>query len=114
MLGILLARSLSGLASTLWHWQIIYVISGIALLMIAFMLYRKLDVFPATQRQSYMQTLVSIPVLLKIHPAWPGVPHLVLIFASVSMVFTTMSLLLAPAPYHFLILVSDCSDLWAF
>lgn len=49
MLGILLARSLSGLASTLWHWQIIYVISGIALLMIAFMLYRKLDVFPATQ-----------------------------------------------------------------
>lgn len=102
MLGILLARSLSGLASTLWHWQIIYVISGIALLMNAFMLYRKLDVFPATQRQSYMQTLVSIPVLLKNSPCLARRAALgFLIFASVSMVFTTMSLLLAPAPYHF-------------
>ncbi|MCL9677602.1 MFS transporter [Acinetobacter sp. ACZLY 512] len=102
MLGILLARSLSGLASTLWDWQIIYVISGIALLMIAFMLYRKLDVFPATQRQSYMQTLVSIPVLLKNSPCLARRAALgFLIFASVSMVFTTMSLLLAPAPYHF-------------
>ncbi|MPW42820.1 MFS transporter [Acinetobacter guerrae] len=102
MIGILLARSLSGLMSTLFSWNIIYLISGFLLLMIAIILYRKIGAFPATQSESYFTTIRSIPVIFKENQRLRCRSYIgFLTFAGISITFTTMSLLLAPAPYHF-------------
>ncbi|WP_151832058.1 MFS transporter [Acinetobacter ursingii] len=102
MIGILLARSLSGLMSTLFAWNIIYQISGFLLLIIAVVLYNKIGSFPATQSESYFKTIRSIPVIFKQNQRLRRRTYIgFLTFAGISMTFTTMSLLLAPAPYYF-------------
>ncbi|MCU4482926.1 MFS transporter [Acinetobacter ursingii] len=102
MIGILLARSLSGLMSTLFAWNIIYQISGFLLLIIAVVLYNKIGSFPATQSESYLKTIRSIPVIFKQNQRLRRRTYIgFLTFAGISMTFTTMSLLLAPAPYYF-------------
>lgn len=45
MMGVLIARSLSGLMSTLFAWNIIYLVSGFLLLVIAFILHRNIGYF---------------------------------------------------------------------
>ncbi|MCU4415052.1 MFS transporter [Acinetobacter sp. WU_MDCI_Axc73] len=102
MIGILLARSLSGLMSTLFAWNIIYLISGFLLMIIAVVLYNKIGSFPATQSESYFKTIGSIPVIFKQNQRLRIRTYIgFLTFAAISMTFTTMSLLLAPAPYYF-------------
>ncbi|MBJ9986657.1 MFS transporter [Acinetobacter sp. S40] len=102
MIGILLARSLSGLMSTLFAWNIIYLISGFLLLAIAIILYHKIGSFPATKSESYFKTIRSIPVIFKENQRLRRRSYIgFLTFAGISMTFTTMSLLLAPAPYYF-------------
>ena len=102
MIGILLARSLSGLMSTLFEWNIIYLICGFLLLFIAIILYNKIGSFPATQSESYFKTIRSIPVIFKENQRLRRRTYIgFLTFAGISMTFTTMSLLLAPAPYNF-------------
>ncbi|KKW77886.1 MFS transporter [Acinetobacter sp. Ag2] len=100
MMGVLLARSISGLISTLFAWHVIYLISGFLLLIIAIILYRNIGRFPPTQSENYLKTIHSLPKIffqnrrLRIRTYIGG-----LTFACVSLTFTTMSLLLAPAPY---------------
>ncbi|WP_130802455.1 MFS transporter [Acinetobacter ihumii] len=102
MIGILLARSLSGLMSTLFAWNVIYLVSGFLLLLIAIVLYNKISSFPATQSESYFKTIGSIPAIFKENQRLRTRTYIgFLTFAGISMTFTTMSLLLAPAPYHF-------------
>ncbi|WP_336138952.1 MFS transporter [Acinetobacter ursingii] len=102
MIGILLARSLSGLMSTSFAWNIIYQISGFLLLIIAVVLYNKIGSFPATQSESYFKTIRSIPIIFKQNQRLRRRTYIgFLTFAGISMTFTTMSLLLAPAPYYF-------------
>ena len=60
MMGVLLARSLSGLASSLFAWNFIYLASGILLFCIAFILHRNIGVFPPTSTESYGYTLRSL------------------------------------------------------
>lgn len=102
MMGVLLARSISGLMSQLFAWNVIYLVSGFLLLVIAFILYRNIGLFPPTKSEDYSKTIRSLPQLfkqnhrLRIRTYIGG-----LTFACVSLTFTTMSLLLAPAPYHF-------------
>lgn len=102
MIGVLMARSLSGLMSTLLVWNVIYLVSGFLLLGIAFILYKKIGHFPATQSESYLTTIRSIPVIFKQNRRLRTRTYIgFLTFAGISMTFTTMSLLLAPAPYSF-------------
>lgn len=102
MIGILLARSLSGLMSSLFAWNIIYLVSGFLLLVIATILYFKTSYFPATQSESYFKTISSIPTIFKQNQRLRHRTYLgFLMFAGISMIFTTMSLILAPAPYYF-------------
>lgn len=102
MMGVLLARSLSGLMSTLFAWNIIYLVSGFLLLIIAMILYRNIGDFPATQSDNYVKTIRSLPQIF-IHNRRLRVRSYIggLTFACISLIFTTMSLLLAPAPYLF-------------
>lgn len=102
MMGVLLARSLSGLMSTLFAWNVIYLISGFLLLLIAIILHRNIGTFPPTQSENYSKTIRSLPRIfiqnrrLRIR-TYIGA----LTFACVSLTFITMSLLFAPAPYFF-------------
>lgn len=101
MIGILLARSLSGLMSTLFAWNVIYLISGSLLLIIAFILHHKIGAFPPTKTESYTTTICSLPKIFKQNQRLRTRAYIgFLTFAGISMTFTTMSLLLAPAPYQ--------------
>ncbi|ENX57364.1 hypothetical protein F885_03523 [Acinetobacter higginsii] len=100
MMGVLLARSLSGLMSTLFAWNVIYVMSGFLLLVIAFILYRNIGRFPPTQSENYITTIASLPQIFLQNSRLRTRTYIGgFTFACVSLTFTTMSLLLAPAPY---------------
>nr|WP_174505962.1 MFS transporter [Acinetobacter sp. Marseille-Q1620] len=102
MLGILLARSLAGLLSSLFSWHIIYIICGVILLITTFILYRNLGRFPPEKNDHYLHTMRTLWQIfltnkrLRVRAYIGG-----LTFAGISIMFTTMSLLLAPEPYHF-------------
>ncbi|MCU4317374.1 MFS transporter [Acinetobacter bereziniae] len=100
MMGVLLARSISGLISTLFAWHVIYLISGFLLLIIAIILYRNIGRFPPTQSENYVKTIHSLPKIFFQNRRLRRRTYIGgLTFACVSLTFTTMSLLLAPAPY---------------
>lgn len=102
MMGVLFARSFAGLMSSLFEWNIIYLLSGFLLLAIALVLHRNIRAFPPTKSENYAETIRSLPSIfvenrrLRVRTYIGG-----LTFACVSLIFTTMSLLLAPAPYYF-------------
>ena len=81
-------------------WNIIYLVSGFLLLVIAFILHRNIGLFPPTKSENYAKTIRSLPQIfiqnrrLRTRTYIGGFT-----FACVSLTFTTMSLLLAPAPY---------------
>lgn len=102
MMGVLLARSLSGLMSSIFAWNMIYLVSGFLLLAIAIILYRNIGTFPPTKSENYTETIASLPSIFLNNQRLRTRTYIGgLTFASVSMTFTTMSLLLAPAPYYF-------------
>ncbi len=89
MMGVLLARSLSGLMSTLFAWNLIY-------------LYFNIGLFPPTKTENYAKTIRSLPqIFIQNHRLRTRTYIGGFTFACVSLTFTTMSLLLAPAPYFF-------------
>ncbi len=48
-MGILLARSIAGLLSTVWSWHAVYLISGIVILVFAWVMWVKLPVARKSQ-----------------------------------------------------------------
>ena len=98
--GILLARSVAGLLSGIGGWSTVYLVSGVIMLFIAAVLWRKLPSSRSPQNHSYLSILASLFTLLREQPrlrtrALMGG----LGFASVSALFSTMALLLA-GPAH--------------
>ncbi|TCB56372.1 MFS transporter [Acinetobacter terrestris] len=100
LVGILLSTSIAGLLSDLFHWKMIYVVSGIAMLGLSFYLKGKLPSLPRL-RISYAAIFKSMAILLKQEP------RLVLrsltgayAFAAMSMLFSTIALLLTQKPFQ--------------
>ncbi|NNG77219.1 MFS transporter [Acinetobacter sp. ANC 4277] len=100
LVGIMLSTSIAGLLSDLFHWKMIYVVSGIAMLGLSFYLKGKLPSLPRL-RISYAAIFKSMAILLKQEP------HLVLrsltgacAFAAMSMLFSTIALLLTQKPFQ--------------
>jgi len=100
LVGILLSTSIAGLLSDLFHWKMIYVVSGIAMLGLSFYLKGKLPSLPRL-RISYAAIFKSMAILLKEEP------RLVLrsltgacAFAAMSMLFSTIALLLTQKPFQ--------------
>ncbi|WP_312048862.1 MFS transporter [Acinetobacter courvalinii] len=101
-LGILLARSVAGLLSTLWSWHAIYLLSGLTILGFALVMWFKLPVSRKSHQLTVLQiyrSLFSIAVQQ---------PHLLrrglaggIGFGILALIFTTMTFILANAPYHF-------------
>lgn len=94
LVGILISTSLAGLLSNLFNWQLIYIVSGILMLMVAVVLNARLP-FLASQKISYFGIFKSMGVLLKEEPR---LIYRSLIggfaFATMSILFSTISILL--------------------
>ncbi len=97
LVGILLSTSLAGLFSNLFHWKVIYVVSGILMLILAYALKSRLP-YVMRMKLNYGQVFVSMAHLLKQEK------RLVLralaggfAFAAVSILYSTIALLLSSA-----------------
>lgn len=101
-LGILLARSIAGLLSTVWSWHAVYLISGIVILVFAWVMWVKLPVARKSHQLNILQIYGSL-FSLAVHQ-----PHLLrrgfaggIGFGILALIFTTMTFILANEPYHF-------------
>lgn len=100
LVGLLLSTSLAGLLSNLFHWKLIYVLSGISILILAFLLQSRLP-YVMSFKMSYPQVFQSMGQLLKQER------RLVLrsliggcVFAAMSILFSTIALLLTSETYQ--------------
>ncbi|MCH7316002.1 MFS transporter [Acinetobacter sp. ANC 3882] len=97
LVGILLSTSLAGLFSNLFHWKVIYVVSGVLMLILAYALKSRLP-YAMRMKMNYGQVFASMAQLLKQEK------RLVLralaggfAFAAVSILYSTIALLLTSA-----------------
>ena len=102
LLGILLARTVSGLVAQLAGWRAIYWLSAGLMVAFAVVLSRALPGEDSRPHQSYwslvgtsLRMLVDEPVLRR--RAWHGACG----FACFSVLWTTVAFLLSGAPYHY-------------
>lgn len=99
--GILLARSVAGLLSGLGGWTTVYWVSGLIMLVIAWLLWRKLPEFRHPTPPPYSRVLSSMLTLIRQHPRLRSRTLLgALSFACVSVLYSTMALLLAGPVYE--------------
>ena len=101
-MGILLARSIAGLLSTLWSWHIVYLLSGFIILLFAALIWFKLPLSKKSHSLSVAQIYFSL-FKLAVHES-----HLIrrgiiggIGFGILALIFTTMTFILANAPYYF-------------
>ena len=100
LVGILASRSVAGILSSLVSWHAVYWVGAVATLLIAVLLARSLPSAPPTARLRYGQVLRSMGQLLRQHPRLRSRALIGgLGFATVSVLFSTMALLLA-GPEH--------------
>ncbi|EPG36128.1 MFS transporter [Acinetobacter colistiniresistens] len=97
LVGILLSTSLAGLFSNLFHWKVIYVVSGVLMLILAYSLKSRLP-YAMRMKMNYGQVFVSMAQLLKqekrlLLRALAGG----FAFAAVSILYSTIALLLTSA-----------------
>jgi predicted MFS family arabinose efflux permease len=102
LLGILLARTVSGLIAQLAGWRAIYWVSAALMVGFAFILWRALPDEGPRPHQAYwslvgtsLRLLVDEPVLRR--RAWHGACA----FAGFSVLWTTIAFLLSGSPYHY-------------
>lgn len=94
LVGILLSTSLAGLLSNLFNWKIIYIVSGILMLMVAVVLNARLP-HVASSTMSYASIFKSMAQLLReerrlVYRALIGA----FAFATMSILFSTIALLM--------------------
>ncbi len=101
LVGILAARSVAGLLSAAGGWNTVYFVSAVIIFGVALTLWRVLPTTRATQPPGYLSILASLFVLLRQYPLLRSRSLLsALSFASVSVLFTTMALLLSAPPFN--------------
>jgi predicted MFS family arabinose efflux permease len=102
LMGILLARTVSGLVAQVAGWRAIYWLSAGVMVLFALVLWRALPAEAPRPRRSYpglvgssLRLLVTEPVLRR--RAWHGACA----FAAFSVLWTTLAFLLSGSPYHY-------------
>jgi predicted MFS family arabinose efflux permease len=102
LMGLLLARTASGLLSSLGSWRVVYAVAAVVMTILAFVLYRFLPTYRKTSTLSYPQLILSVLQLfleervLRVRALIGG-----LIFSVFSVLWTSMAFLLAQAPFHY-------------
>lgn len=99
--GILLARTVAGLLSAVGGWSLVYKVGGAVMVVVALALYRVLPrASQSATRLPYWQALASMVTLVRSQPRLRTRTLLGgLAFASVSVLFSTMALMLG-GPLH--------------
>ncbi len=102
VMGIILSRTFAGLISTLFSWHWVYFSSGIATLLFAVLMWKKLPATTPNPALNMRSIYASLWTLARTEP------HLIrracagaMGFAILSMIFTSMTFVLANPPYHF-------------
>ncbi|MBV9603744.1 MAG: MFS transporter [Solirubrobacterales bacterium] len=102
LIGILVARTISGVAAELLGWRAVFVIGAAAMLMLAAVLRCALPRVPPTERLRYPQLLRSVLELVRGEPL---LRQRMLIgataFGCFSVLWTSVAFLLAGPPYHY-------------
>ena len=99
LVGILLSRSVAGGLSAVGGWSLAYQVTAVAMALMALWMRRVLPTSRAPQSMPYAQVLGSMGQLLRTQPALRlRTTASALAFASVSVMFATMALVLANDP----------------
>jgi predicted MFS family arabinose efflux permease len=102
LLGILLARVVSGAITDLFGWRAVYWIAAGIMVLQALMLARLLPKEPPQSRMHYSRLLLSVLTLMREEPLLRRrIFYGALGFAAFSAFWTTIPFLLAQAPYHY-------------
>lgn len=102
LLGILLARTASGLLAGLGGWQTIYWVAAALILMVAALLWRGLPPHPGQATLSYPRLVGSVLALLRDEPVLRARSVLGgLLFAGFSIFWTTLAFLLSGPDYGY-------------
>ncbi|MFW2174110.1 MFS transporter [Acinetobacter guillouiae] len=99
LVGLLLSTSLAGLLSNLFNWKLIYFVSAVLMLILAYLLKKRLPHVPVF-KMSYSKIFYSMGVLLKeerrlVYRAIIGG----FAFAAMSILFSTIAVLLTSEPF---------------
>ena len=102
LLGILLARTVSGLVAGISSWRVVYAAAAGLVLVVAAVLARQLPPERARPRLSYRGVLASTVTLFRSEPVLRRRAALgAMAFAAFSIFWTTIAFLLSGAPYHY-------------
>jgi predicted MFS family arabinose efflux permease len=102
LIGILVARTLSGLIAELGGWRLSFVLASVAMIALAGLLWYALPESPPPERVHYRSALRSVLTLIAEEPTLRQRMVLgALGFASFSILWTSISFLLGGAPYHY-------------
>ena len=100
--GILLSRSVSGLAAELWGWRSIYVLSAAAMLAVALLFRSRLPVLAPVEQRSYRRLLSSQVQLWRQHPRLRrSCLTQALLFGSFMALWSAVALHLSAPPWRF-------------
>jgi predicted MFS family arabinose efflux permease len=102
LIGILLARTVSGLIAEAFGWRTVFAFGAAAMLVLAATLWRRLPRVPATSTLSYGRVLASVLDLVR---AEPVLRQRMIIgafcFGCFSVLWTSISFLLSAPPYRY-------------
>lgn len=102
LIGILLARTVSGFLGALLGWRVMYMIAAGCMLLLAFILWRALPKQAASGGAPYYQLLLSLWHILRSEPALrPVCLFGALTFAAFNVFWVTLAFFLQTPPYHF-------------
>ena len=102
MLGILLARTFSGLVAQAAGWRTVYVIAAVLMLAQAVLLYVKLPLFRQSAGLPYPKLLASVVRITRDEPVLRRRSlYGMFSFATFSVLWTTLAFLLSGSPYHY-------------
>lgn len=102
LLGILLARTFSGLIAQAAGWRTVYLAAGWSVALLSLVLYRRLPGESARPSIEYRRLLASVVALLRTEPVLRLRSVLgALVFATFNVIWTSLAFLLAGPPYHY-------------
>jgi predicted MFS family arabinose efflux permease len=102
LIGILLARTFSGLVAQAAGWRAVYLVAGGVIAVLALVLARRLPGEPPRPRMAYSQLLASVVRLVRDEPLLRLRSAIgALGFATFNVIWTSLAFLLAGAPYHY-------------
>jgi len=102
LIGILLARTISGFIGAQFGWRAMFVIASALMIALAVVLWWLLPVSRPSTKLSYPQLLRSLPALLRAEPVLRETCAIgALGFATFSMFWVTLAFFLETPPYHY-------------